>query len=121
MHANLSSGHYRRSPLVQRGLETPSTVLLSIPSTLTNEQLAGWYLQVVKERYSDPANEKIGGSFITKAFPEPSTSRIEGRRKVYNGAKKKQKDSQWIWDIGEIFQAVARKKLKKNTDVIKLD
>ena len=59
-----------------------------------NAQLAEPYLQLVKKRYSEPGNEKILGSFITVVFPKPSTSHSEEQAKVYNGAKKKQKDSQ---------------------------
>ena len=40
----------------------------SMASALKNAQLAERYLQLAKERYSEPANEKILGSFITEAF-----------------------------------------------------
>ena len=75
-------------------MEIPWTVFFCMPSTLKNVQLAERYLQLVKKRYSEPANEKILGSFSTEALPEPSSSRTEGQPKVYNGKKKKQKDSQ---------------------------
>ena len=110
MNVKLSSGHSRRSPLVQVGMEIPCTAFFSMPSTLENEQLAERYLQLVKERYSEPPNEKIFGSFITEAFPKPSTSRTE-----------RQKDSQPNRDIREMFQTAAQTKLKKITDVINLD
>ena len=64
-----------------------------MPSILKNVQLAERYLQLVKEHYSEPANEKILGFFSTEGLPEPSSSRTEGQPKVYNGKKKKQKDS----------------------------
>lgn len=92
-----------------------------MPSTLKNVQLAERYLQLVKEGYLEPANEKILCSFSTEALPEPSSSHTEGQPKVYHGKKKKQKDSQPNWDIYEMFQAAAQKKLKKNTDFINLD
>ena len=92
-----------------------------MPSTLKNVQLAERYLQLVKKRYSEPANEKILGSFSTEALPEPSSSRTVGQPKVYNGKKKKQKDSQPNWDIHEMFRAATQKKLKKNTDFTNLD
>ena len=60
-----------------------------MPSTLKNTQLAERYLQLVEECYSKPANEKILGSFIAKAFSEPLASRTEGQPRVCNGAKKK--------------------------------
>ena len=92
-----------------------------MPSTLKNTQLAERYLQLVKECYSKPANEKILGYFIAKAFSEPLASRTEGQPQVCNGAKKKKKDSQPNQDIREMFQAAAQKKSKKNADVINLD
>ena len=78
MHIKLSSRHYKRSSLVQGGMQLPSIVFFSMPSTLKNAQLAERYLQLVKECYSKPANEKILGSFIAKAFSEPLASRTEG-------------------------------------------
>ena len=60
-----------------------------MPSSLKNVQLAERYLQLVKECYSKPANEKILGSFIPKAFSEPLASRTEGQPKVCNREKKK--------------------------------
>ena len=56
MHVKLSSCHYRRSPLVQGGMRIRCTVFFSMTSTLKNAQLAERYLQLVKERYLEPAN-----------------------------------------------------------------
>ena len=64
MHIKLPSSHYRRSPLVQGGMEIPCTLFCSMTSILKNAQ------QLVKERYTKPANEKILDSFITEAFLE---------------------------------------------------
>lgn len=119
MYIKLSSRHYKRSSLVQGGMQIPSVVFFSMPSTLKNVQLAERYLQLVKECYSRPANEKILGSFIAKVFSEPLASRTEGQPKVCNGVKKK--DSQPNQDIRGMFQAAAQQKSKKNADVINLD
>ena len=107
--------------LGQEGMEIPCTVFFCRPSTVKYAELAERYLQLVKERYSKPANEMILSSFITEAFPKPSTSRTEGQPNVCNGAKKKQKDSQPNRDIREILQAAAQTQLKKITDAINLD
>ena len=40
----------------------------SMRSTLKNARLAERYTQLAKERYSEPANEKVLGYFITEAF-----------------------------------------------------
>ena len=91
----------------------------SMPSILKNVPLTEQYLQLVKKGYSEPASEKIIGSFITEAFPEPLTLRTEGQPKVCNRAKKKQNDSQPNIDIREMFQAAAQMKLKKNSDKLR--
>jgi hypothetical protein len=59
MYVKLSSHHYRRSPLVQGGIEIPCIVYFKMPSTLKNAQLAERYLQLVKDRYTEPKDEKI--------------------------------------------------------------
>ena len=56
-----------------------------------NAQLAQRYLQLVKNRYSEPSNEKILGSFITEMFPEPSKLRTEGQLKSLQSSKEKAK------------------------------
>ena len=60
-----------------------------MPSTLKNAQLAERYLQLAKERYTKPTNEKMLGAFITEAFPEQSKSRTKNQPTVRNGTKKK--------------------------------
>ena len=111
MHVKLPSRHYRRLPLVQGGMEIPCTVFFSMPSTLKNAQLAERYLQLVKQRYSEPATEKLLGSFTPEVLSEPPTSRIQEQPKECNGAKKKQKDSQPNQDTRQMFQAAAQKNL----------
>ena len=101
--------------------EIPCIVFFSMPSILKNTKLAERYLELVKGRFSEPVNEKILGSFITEVFPEPSTTRTEGRPKVCNGTKKKQKDSQPNQGIPEMFEDAAQKTLQTNTDDINLD
>ena len=111
MHFKLPSRHYRRLPLVQGGMEIPRTVFFSMPSTLKNAQLAERYLQLVKQRYSEPATEKLLGSFTAEVLSEPPTSHIQEQPKECNGAKKKQKDSQPNQDTRQMFQAAAQKNL----------
>ena len=120
MYVKLSAGHYRRLPLVQGGMEILRTVNLRMSSTLKNAQLAKPYLKLVQERCTEPTNEKILGSFVTEALPEPSTSQSENHG-VRKGSKKKtQKNSKPNRDIREMFVATA-KKARKNPVVIKLD
>ena len=112
MYVKLFAGHYRRSPLVQGGLEIPCTVNFRLPSTLKSAQLAERYLKVVEERYTERTNEKILGSFVTETLPEPSTSQSENHG-VRKGSKKKtQKNSKPNRDIRKIFAATAKKPQK---------
>ena len=46
--AKLMSMHYRRSPLVQGGIEIPSVVTVPIPGTVINQLLMERYKQLVE-------------------------------------------------------------------------
>ena len=59
------TSNYRRSPLVQGGLEIECTVVVKMPGTVKNQLLMGRYLETVKELYAEPKNEVILGSFLT--------------------------------------------------------
>jgi len=58
-----------------------------MPSTLKNAQLVERYLQLVKDRYTEPKDEKILGSFITEALPEL----VQTKKKEAASSKEKQK------------------------------
>ena len=114
MYVKLSSRHYRRSPLVQGGIEIPCIVYFKMPSTFKNAQLAERYLQLVKDRYTEPKDEKILGSFITEALPEL----VETNKAKKQQAPKKNRNRP-NHDIRDMFKAVAQKK-SKPADVIDL-
>ena len=101
-------------------MEIPCTVNFKMPSTLKSAQLAERYLKLVQERYTEPPNEKILGSFVNEALPEPSTSQSENHGVRKGSNKKTQKNSKPNRDIRKMFAATA-KKPKKNSVVIKLD
>ena len=61
--ATLTSKHYRRSPLVQRGLDIPCKVSATMPGTVSNLLVLEKYQQLV-EVYTEPKNEEILGSFL---------------------------------------------------------
>ena len=70
--ATLTSEHYRRSPLVQGGLEIPCKVSLTITGTVNNLLVLEKYRQLVEELYIEPKKEEILGSFLHVAFEEPA-------------------------------------------------
>ena len=62
--AELSSDHYRRSPLIQGGMEIPSKITAKISGTVVNLLLMEKYIQLVKELYTEPKDEEILCSYL---------------------------------------------------------
>ena len=62
--AELTSDHYRRSPLIQGGIEIPSKVTAKIPGTVINLLIMEKYIQLVLKLYTEPKDEDILGSFL---------------------------------------------------------
>ena len=58
----LTSDHYRRSPLVQGGLEIKCKVTVKVPSA-TPRQVTERYLALVKELYVEPKEKETLGLF----------------------------------------------------------
>ena len=58
MHAEISSVKYRRSPLIQGGLELSCLVFVSMPPTLLNEKLIDRYMSLVKSSYVEPPSSR---------------------------------------------------------------
>ena len=70
----LTSDHYRRSPLVQGGIEIPCKVTATIPGTVPNLLCMERYKELVKNLYTESKNEEILGSFLqlTDNVPLPA-------------------------------------------------
>ena len=62
--AKLMSTHYRRSPLVQGGVEIPCVVIVSVPGTVINQLLMERYKQLVETLYTEPKEEEIFGAML---------------------------------------------------------
>ena len=62
--AKLTSTHYRRSPLVQGGIEIPCVVTVSMSGTVINQLLMERYKQLVETLYTEPMEEEILGTFL---------------------------------------------------------
>ena len=62
--AVLTSTHYRKSPLVQGGMEIPCQVTVEIIATLKNGQLLDRLIEPVEVVYSEPTLPIILGSFL---------------------------------------------------------
>lgn len=60
----LTSEHYRRSPLVQGGMEIACKLTASIPGTCINLLLLERYKKLIQDTYTEPQNEEILGSYL---------------------------------------------------------
>ena len=56
--ATLSSTHYRRSPLVQGGLEIPCVVNAKLIGTKKNKEILAKYLEMVQTHYTEPSSDE---------------------------------------------------------------
>ena len=57
--------HYRRSPLVQDGLEVPCEVTTTMIRSAVNHFLLTRYKSLLKELYIKPKDEEIVGTFLS--------------------------------------------------------
>ena len=62
--AKLTGTHYRRSPQVQGGRETPCVVTVSMHGTVINQLLMERYEQLVETLCTKPKEEEIFGTFL---------------------------------------------------------
>lgn len=65
--AVLTTTNYRRSPLVQGGLEIACEVTISMPATIKNQLILDQYKLLLNDFYAEPQNEEILGSFLDYA------------------------------------------------------
>ena len=68
MKATLTTTNYRRSPLVQGGLEIACKVTVRLPGTVKNHLLMDIYSELVTALYAEPKEEVVLGSFLIKSF-----------------------------------------------------
>ena len=63
--AEIESSHYRRTPLIQGGLEIRCKVSVTSPGTIKNHMLLDRYKELVNKLYCELKNEVIIGNFLT--------------------------------------------------------
>ena len=63
--AEIESSHYRRSTLIQGGLEIRCKVSATLPGTIKNHMLLDRYKELVNKLYCKSKNEVIIGNFLT--------------------------------------------------------
>ena len=115
MHVELTSRHYRRSPLVQGGMEIVCSVIMKMPATLRNTKITEKYLEMVKEKYAEPNEEEILGCYVN-GIPNPIATMASNQKQTKEKYQPQIKKSTQH-DIRDMFA----KKKAKNADVIEID
>lgn len=111
--AVLTSTHYRRSPLVQGGLEIPCEVMIEMSPTQKNAQLLDRLMEIYETVYTEPLAPIILGSFIADEMEVDVLSKdvpktVKSSQQQKKETQKKQGKSH---DIREMFRN--QKKSKK--------
>ena len=83
--------HYRRSILVNGGLEIPCKVSVPMPRTCLNLLLLERYKQLSEELYIEPKEETVSGSFLTP-IQEPERQNAKSKKSRNNAGKKRKPD-----------------------------
>ena len=130
VHATLTSMNYRRSPLVQGGLEIARRIELRMPGIITNHTILTRYMQLVNEFYKEPFNEDIIGSFLshpidTPTGNEPKKKKAKKRKNSNDRAKgSKQVDETgraWTVKSGDIKAMFANPKKPSKKIIVEID
>lgn len=128
----ITGRHYRRSPLVQGGLEVPCQIKITMVGSIINHVLMARYEELLNELYTEPKEEEIIGTFLSlqPAEDEPVSEDVDEdldedveletvqpnkRTKTNNKGHSKQKVK--CKDIRNMFHNANRKKAQeKNND-----
>ena len=114
----LSSRHYRRSPLVQGGLEIQCEVVLISRATMLQSRLTACYMELVTDLYIEPAEDRAVGNlfnFVMTLPPVVNTPPVSAQNRK---KKKAATSTEGNKDIREMFSMAKR---KKETKVIVMD
>ena len=65
VQATVTGKHYRRSPLIQGGLEVPCLVTVTMPRSIMNHLLIAQYEKLLGELYLEPKDEEIMRTFLS--------------------------------------------------------
>ena len=110
--AILTSTDYRRSPLVQGGLEGACKVIVKLRATVRNHLLMDRYVEIVNVKYIEAKHEVILGPFLKKLSTAAQPTNIKRNRSNTNNPKKKQKPNH---DIRSLFRSVDERRREEET------
>ena len=130
--ADLTSTNYRRSPLVQGGLEIPCRITIQMSPTHKNAQLLDRLIELVEAVYTEPTSPEIMGSFLADEIEVdfeaeakeqiPKTGKSEQKKKTVKPTRS--------YDIRDMFRGRIPKKPrigdnilqgKESTDIVIID
>ena len=103
--SKITSAHYRRSPLLQGGLEIQCVVSVTLPGTIKNHLLLDRYKLLVEKLYCEPKDEVIIGNYLTPITEllnvdrRPENKRTERNKRKVENLKRKLLEKAWIYVI----------------------
>ena len=118
MYCKLSSRHYRRSPLVQGGLEIQCEVVLISRATMLISRLTARYMELATDLYIEPAEDRAVGNLFNFVMTLPPVVNTPAASAQNRKKKKAATSTGGNKDIREIFNMAKR---KKETKVIVMD
>ena len=65
VQATVTGKHYRRSPLIQGGLEVSCLAIFAMPRSIMNHLLIAQYEKLLGELYLEPKDEEIMRTFLS--------------------------------------------------------
>lgn len=118
--ATLTSTNYRRSPLVQGGLEIACEVTVRMPATIKNHMILDRYKELLNDYYIEPKDEEILGNFLALSTtnaspPEKETAPKRKKKKTTTNVNEN------IPDIRVMFRRQQKNHNKQNRDDAKAE
>ena len=113
VNAKLSSEHYRKSPLFQRGLEIACIITVTMPGTVRNHMVIERYKEIVERFYCEPKNEVVIGRFLENTIGNvtPLAGPSNKKKKTDNKKPPNKKPPPKSRDIRAMFFAQNKKNL----------
>ena len=132
IEATLTSTHYRRSPLMQGGLEIPCLVSVYMMLTLTNKKIIDVYKDLIDAHYTAPDETAVVGSFIHHSITLPLPKKPENRKRKHKETESstskssegviKIKDIRSFFSNGsQVAKPKKRKVTRKEAEIISID
>ena len=124
--AQLTAAHYRRSPLVQGGLEIPCSLTFKMPATKKSSELLKKYLERFESKYTEPQEIIILGTFIKKDSLATTSRETKGKSSTEIKQKSNNPEStdirRWFKLTGnKLNDPSAKKKRNEESCIIVID